>query len=43
MISTDKITEIFCCIDEFYIKFEQAQEGHLLEANSSIKRRNRNS
>ena len=43
MISTDKITEIFCYIDEFQKEFEQAQEGHLLEVNVGIKRRNRKS
>ncbi len=43
MISTDKITEIFCFIDEFQKEFEQAQQGHLLEGDCSIKRRNKKS
>ncbi len=44
MISTDKITEIFCFIDGFHQEFEQAQQGGLLlGADCFIKRRNRNS
>ena len=43
MISIDKITEIFCYIDEFHKEFKQAQEGHLLEASTRVKKRNRKS
>src|SRR5690606_4164300 len=43
MISIDKITEIFCYIDEFHKEFEHAQKGHLLESQYPIKRRNRKS
>lgn len=41
MISTDKITEILCFIDEFYQEFEHAQDGRLLHADPTIKKRNR--
>jgi hypothetical protein len=41
MISTDKITEIFCLIDDFTLEFEKAKEGHLLERDTSKKHRNR--
>lgn len=43
MTSINKITEIFCYIDEFHKEFEQAQEGHLLEASTRVKKRNRKS
>lgn len=43
MISTDKITEIFCFIDEFHQEFEQAQTGYLIRAECSVKKRNRKS
>ena len=41
MISTSKITEIFFIIDEFCKEFEKAKDGHLLESNNGLKRRNR--
>lgn len=41
MVSTSKITEIFFIIDEFCKEFEKAKEGHLLESNNGLKRRNR--
>lgn len=37
IISTDKITEIFCFIDEFHQEFEYAENGHLLHADCNIK------
>ncbi|PKP42772.1 MAG: hypothetical protein CVT95_12390 [Bacteroidetes bacterium HGW-Bacteroidetes-12] len=41
MISPSKITEIFFIIDEFCKEFEKAKDGHLLESNNGLKRRNR--
>ena len=43
VISTDKITEIFCFIDEFHQEFEKAKQGQHLKADCCIKRRNRKS
>lgn len=34
MLCKDKITEIFCVIDEFHKEFEKAKEGHILEDNN---------
>ena len=31
MISTSKITGIFCLIDDFTIEIEKAREGHLCD------------
>lgn len=41
MISIDKITEIFCLVDDFCQEIEQAKEGHLLSKQALEKRRNR--
>lgn len=41
MINTDKITKIFCIIDDFCKEFEKAKSGHLLSKDNAIKRRNR--
>lgn len=41
MLCKDKITEIFCIIDEFHKEFEKAREGHILEADNGVKHRNR--
>lgn len=40
MISASKITEIFFIIDEFCKEFEKAKDGHVLESNNCLKRRN---
>lgn len=41
MISVDKITEIFCIVDDFCKEFEKAKSGHILTKEGSRKRRNR--
>lgn len=41
MISIDKITEIFCIVDDFCNEFEKAKSDHELTANCSKKKRNR--
>lgn len=41
MISVDKITEIFCIIDDFCIEFEKSKSGHVLSEQTDKKRRNR--
>jgi hypothetical protein len=41
MISVDKITEIFCIIDDFCIEFSKAKSGHVLSEQTDKKRRNR--
>jgi len=41
MLSTDKITEIFCLLHDFCKDFEKAQEGYLLAENTLKKQRNR--
>jgi Transposase DDE domain. len=41
MISIDKITEIFCIVDDFCNEFEKAKSGHVLTEDSSTKKRNR--
>lgn len=41
MLCKDKITEIFCVIDEFHKEFEKAKEGHILQGNNALKRRRR--
>ena len=38
----DKITEIFCLIDDFTIEFNKAKEGHILEMDVSKTHRKRN-
>lgn len=41
MFSIDKITEIFCIVDDFCIEFDKVKEGHILDKNDDKKRRNR--
>lgn len=41
MISSDKITKIFCLIDDFCKEFEKAKSGHILNENNAKKQRNR--
>ena len=41
MITKDKVTEIFCIIDEFCKHFDAENAGNLLEDNSGVKRRRR--
>lgn len=41
MLSVDKITEIFCLVDDFCKEIELATEGHLLKDDASKKLRNR--
>ena len=41
MISVDKITEIFCIIDDFCIEFEKAKSDHVLSEQTDKKRRKR--
>lgn len=41
MISIDKLTEIFCIVDDFCIEFDKAKEGHVIENNSNKKTRKR--
>ena len=41
LIVIDKITEIFCLVDDFCKEIDKAKEGHVLSANSKIKSRKR--
>lgn len=41
MLSIDKITEIFCLIDDFCQEFNKVQEGHLLPEQTTLKKRKR--
>lgn len=41
MISIDKLTEIFCIVDDFCIEFEKAKSGHVIAKDSNKKSRNR--
>lgn len=41
MIPIDKITEIFCIVDDFCLEFEKAKQEHLLVEQNSIRKRNR--
>ena len=41
MMSVDKITEIFCIIDDFCQEFEKAKSGHILSEQTDKKRKNR--
>ena len=41
MISVDKITEIFCIIDDFCIEFDKTKAGHVLLEQTGKKRRMR--
>jgi hypothetical protein len=40
-MDNDKITEIFCLIDDFCKEFEMAKEGHILNKKGALKQRNR--
>ena len=41
MISTDKITDIFCAIDDFCIEINHLLDKNTLDDGSGIKRRKR--
>jgi hypothetical protein len=41
MLTVDKITEIFCLVDDFCKEFDKAKEGHVLPETTAKKRRNR--
>jgi hypothetical protein len=41
MITIDKLTEIFCLVDDFCIEFEQAKSGHVITKDNGKKSRNR--
>lgn len=41
MLTVDKITEIFCLVDDFCKEFNKAKEGHVLPETTAKKRRNR--
>lgn len=41
MITSDKITEIYCIVDEFCKEFEDAKKDHVLQKNSSRTYKNR--
>ena len=41
MITIDKITEIFCLVDDFCKEFEKAKKGHVLTRENGKKRRNK--
>lgn len=41
MLSIDKITKIFCLVDDFCKVFEKAMGGHLLAEDKGKKRRTR--
>jgi len=41
MFNVDKITEIFCIVDDFCIEFDKVKNGHVLDKDNSKKRRNR--
>jgi len=41
MITSDKITEIYCIVDEFCKEFEEAKKGHILQKNNSRTYKNR--
>ena len=41
MLTIDKITEIFCLVDDFCIDFNKAKQGRVLNENVSKKQRNR--
>lgn len=41
MITKDKITEIFCTVDDFCKEFDKVKEGHVLSKDSVKKKRNR--
>ena len=41
MISIDKLTEIFCIVDDFCIEFNKAKDGHIITKDSEKKARNR--
>ena len=41
MITSDKITEIYCIVDEFCKEFEEAKKGHVLPKNNTRAYKNR--
>jgi len=41
MISIDKLTEIFCIVDDFCIEFDKARAGHVMAKDNGKKSRNR--
>lgn len=41
MISIDKITEIFCIVDDFCLEFEKVKSRHVVQKDNSKKSRNR--
>ena len=41
MFNIDKITEIFCLVDDFCKEFEKAKKDHVLQKDNDKKRRNR--
>jgi hypothetical protein len=41
MLNIDRITEIYCLVDDFYKAFEKTKTGHVLQQNNDKKRRNR--
>jgi len=43
MISNDKVTEIFCIVDDFCKEMTQILNENAIESNNSVKRRNRKS
>lgn len=41
MFSIDKLTEIFCMVDDFCIEFDKAKAGHVVSSDNGKKARNR--
>ncbi len=41
MISNDKLTEIYCLVDDFCIEFKKAKEGHVITKDNDKRSRNR--
>ena len=41
MFNIDKITEIFCLVDDFCKEFEKAKKDHVLQKDNNKKRRTR--
>lgn len=41
MFSVNKITEIFCIVDDLCIEFDKVKDGYVLGKDNSKKRRNR--
>ncbi len=40
-MNIDKITEIFCLIDDFCKEFEEVKKGHVIAENTAVRQRNR--